>query len=214
MHPDDAYAAEHEDGSLGKKECWYVLSAEPGGTIIVGQRARSREEFAQMVEAGRWDELVYEIPVHAGDFFQIDAGTVHAVKGGTVILETQQSSDITYRVYDFDRKQADGSLRELHLDKALDVINYGAELPASGEVAASEGPLTTLEQNECYTVVRAIVAGELAVPVSYPFTCVSVIEVEGTLCGEPVRKGSNLLALSACRELVFAGDMQVIISHP
>lgn len=214
VHPDDAYAAEHEDGSLGKKECWYVLSAEPGGTIIVGQRARSREEFAQMVEAGRWDELVYEIPVHAGDFFQIDAGTVHAIKGGTVILETQQSSDITYRVYDFDRKQADGSLRELHLDKALDVINYGAELPASGEVAASEGPLTTLEQNECYTVVRAIVAGELAVPVSYPFTCVSVIEGEGTLCGEPVRKGSNLLALSACRELVFAGDMQVIISHP
>lgn len=214
VHPDDAYAAEHEDGSRGKKECWYVLSAEPGGTIIVGQRARSREEFAQMVEAGRWDELVYEIPVHAGDFFQIDAGTVHAIKGGTVILETQQSSDITYRVYDFDRKQADGSLRELHLDKALDVINYGAELPASGEVAASEGPLTTLEQNECYTVVRATVAGELAVPVSYPFTCVSVIEGEGTLCGELVRKGSNLLALSACRELVFAGDMQVIISHP
>lgn len=73
-----------------------MLSAEPGGTIVIGQRARTREEFAQMVEEGRWGELLNEIPVHAGDFFQIDAGTVHAIKGGTVILETQQSSDITY----------------------------------------------------------------------------------------------------------------------
>ena len=112
MHPDDAYAAEHEDGSLGKKECWYVLSAEPGGTIIVGQRARSREEFAQMVEAGRWDELVYEIPVHAGDFFQI-VRAVHAVKGGTVILETQQST--TSPIASTFRSQRRRHLRELPL---------------------------------------------------------------------------------------------------
>ena len=113
VHPDDAYAAEHENGSLGKRECWYVLDCEPGATIVVGQRAHNREEFAQLVEEGRWSDLLNEMPIHKGDFFQIDAGTVHAIKAGTLILETQQSSDVTYRVYDYDRVQDDGTKREL-----------------------------------------------------------------------------------------------------
>ena len=213
VHPDDAYAAAHEGGSLGKQECWYVLSAEPGGTIVIGQRARTREEFAQMVEEGRWGELLNEIPVHAGDFFQIDAGTVHAIKGGTVILETQQSSDITYRVYDYDRTQADDSLRELHLAQALDVIDYDRPLPSSGEVAAADGPICTLEANDRYTVERVDVSGTLTVPLGHPFTCVSVIAGEGTLCGEPVRCGSNLLALADLPALELAGEMQLVISY-
>ena len=106
VHPDDAYANEHENGSLGKRECWYILDAVPGAKIVVGQR---------LVEEGRWDDLLNKVPVQAGDFFQVDPGTVHAILGGTLVLETQQSSDVTYRVYDFDRRQPDGSLRELHM---------------------------------------------------------------------------------------------------
>lgn len=213
VHPDNAYAAEHENGSLGKKECWYVLSAEPDDSIVIGQRAHSREEFAQMVAEGRWSDLLNKIPVHSGDFFQIDAGTVHAILGGTVILEVQQSSDITYRVYDFDRRQADGSLRELHLDRALDVIDYDRPCPESGALPAAEGPVQVIEANECYTVERVVVSGQLAVPDPHPFVCVSVIEGSGSVCATPVRRGSNLLALSACNELVFEGDMTVICSH-
>ena len=82
VHPDDAYAAEHENGSLGKKECWYILDCEPGATIVVGQRAHDRAEFAQMVEEGRWDDLLNVLPIHKGDFFQIDPGTIHAIKAG------------------------------------------------------------------------------------------------------------------------------------
>ena len=214
VHPDNAYAAEHENGSLGKKECWYVLDAEPGQQIIVGQNARSREEFAAMVEAGRWDELVNKVPCKKGDFFQVDAGTVHAIMGGTVVLETQQSSDITYRVYDFDRPQADGTLRELHLDKALDVIDYASAAPSTGsvEVPSSDGT-AVLESNECYTVEYVRVTDALTVPTPHPFTCVSVIEGSGTLNGEPVAKGSHLLALAACDALELAGDMALIISY-
>ncbi len=91
VHPGDAYAAEHENGSLGKTECWYVIDCDDDATIIVGQRAASREELAAAIEEGRWNEVLNEIPIHPGDFFQIDAGTVHAIKRGTVILETQQS---------------------------------------------------------------------------------------------------------------------------
>lgn len=217
VHPDNDYAAEHEDGSLGKKECWYVLSAEPGQTIVVGQRAHSREEFAQMVEEGRWSELLNEIPIKAGDFFQIDPGTVHAIKGGTVILESQQSSDVTYRVYDYDRKQDDGTLRPLHMQQALDVIDFDCAPLTSGEVELS-GPVTTLEQNECYTVdlVRVGEDGcpaELAVETPHPFTCISVIEGEGVVNGREVKKGTHLLALSACDVLELSGTMQVVLSY-
>ena len=132
VHPGDAYARAHEGGQSGKLECWYVLSAEPGACIVVGQRAHDRAEFLQMVGAGRWDELLNEVPVRAGDFFQIDPGTVHAIVMGVTILETQQSSDLTYRVYDYDRPGADGRPRELHLQKALDVIDFSAPCPACG----------------------------------------------------------------------------------
>lgn len=217
VHPDDDYAAEHENGSLGKKECWYVLSAEPGQTIVVGQRAHSREEFAQMVEEGRWSELLNEIPIKAGDFFQIDPGTVHAIKGGTVILESQQSSDVTYRVYDYDRKQDDGTLRPLHMQQALDVIDFDCAPLTSGEVELA-GPVTTLEQNECYTVDLVRVgedgcSAELAVETPHPFTCISVIEGEGVVNGREVKKGTHLLALSACDALELSGTMQVVLSY-
>jgi mannose-6-phosphate isomerase class I len=99
VHPDDAYAAKHENGSLGKRECWYVLDCKPGATIVVGQRAKDREQFARMVEEGRWDDLLYSVPIKPGDFFMIEPGTIHAIQAGTVVLETQQSSDVTYRVY-------------------------------------------------------------------------------------------------------------------
>lgn len=214
VHPGNAYAAEHEDGSLGKKECWYVLSAEPGQTIVVGQRAGSREEFAQMVDEGRWGDLLNEVPIKAGDFFQIDPGTVHAIKGGTVVLETQQSSDVTYRVYDYDRKQDDGTLRPLHMEQALDVIDFESRPLASGEVTArEEDGVTVLESNECYTVERIRVAGERSIETPHPFTCISVIEGAGTLNGGRVGKGTHLLALSSCGNIDLEGDMTLIISY-
>ena len=213
VHPDDAYAAEHENGSLGKRECWYVLSAEEPGSIIVGQRAHSREEFAQMVEEGRWSDLLNEIPIKAGDFFQIDPGTVHAIKGGTVILESQQSSDVTYRVYDYDRKQDDGTLRPLHMAQALDVIDFDQVPPTTGAVELGDEPVAELESNSCYTVELIRAAGPLTVPTPHDFTCVSVVEGEGTLNGEPVAKGAHLLALSACDKLELDGTMTVVTSH-
>ena len=106
----------------------------PGATIVVGQHAHDRAEFAQMVEEGRWSELLNVIPIHRGDFFQIDPGTIHAIKEGTTILETQQSSDVTYRVYDYDRVQDDGTKRPLHIQQSLDCVDFNLPLVTSGEV--------------------------------------------------------------------------------
>lgn len=214
VHPDDAYAAEHENGSLGKRECWYVLDCDEGATIVVGQRASGREEFAQMVEEGRWGELLNEMPIHKGDFFQIDAGTVHAIKAGTLILETQQSSDVTYRVYDYDRVGDDGKKRELHLAQSLDVINYAAKAPESGAVTAPEvDGVTELEANETYTVERIRVEGSKTLAQPWPFMCLSVIEGAGTIAGEPVEKGAHVVAPCGCGNLELTGDMTLIASH-
>ena len=214
VHPNDAYAAEHENGSLGKTECWYVLDCDDDATIIVGQRAKDREECAQMIEEGRWNDLLNEVPIHKGDFFQINSGTVHAIKTGTLILETQQSSDVTYRLYDYDRPGADGKLRPLHIQQSLDCIDFDAQAPTTGTVTAPEiDGVTELEKNDIYTVDRVRVTGAKQLAQTWPFVCLSVIDGEGTVCGEPVHKGSHLLVPSTVTSIDLDGSMELIISH-
>ena len=220
VHPDDAYAAEHENGSLGKRECWYVLGAEEGTQIVIGQRARDRAELAAMIEEGRWDDMLNLVPCHVGDFFPIEPGTVHAIQGGTLILETQQSSDVTYRVYDYDRVGDDGKPRDLHIQQSLDVVDYAAEAPASGEVTAPEVDGVT-ELMECpnFVVDRVRVAGEKTVGDDWPFLCVSVIEGAGAVSAaaagveHKIARGTHFLAPSGCGELRFSGDMTLVTSR-
>lgn len=213
VHPDDDYAAEHENGSLGKRECWYVLDADEGGDIVVGQRAKDREELAGMIEAGQWGDILNLVPIKKGDFFQIDPGTVHAIKGGTLILETQQSSDVTYRVYDYDRPDTDGSLRPLHIQQSLDVIDYEAQAPTSGAVTAPEvDGETVLEENQNYTVELVNVDDKKTIQNGHPFICLSVIDGQGSVNGEPVQKGIHLLVPSTVDALQLEGQMQLILS--
>ncbi len=220
VHPDDAYAAEHENGSLGKRECWYVLHAEPGAQIIVGQKAKNREEFAQMVEEGRWDDLLYQVPIKAGDFFMINPGTIHAIKAGTVILETQQSSDVTYRVYDYDRVQPDGTKRDLHIPQTLDVVDFSLVPPASGAVATPQiDGVTELGKCPNFEVVRVRVTSDAPVTLrqDHPFMCVSVSAGEGgsvkTPAGEwKLVKGSHFVAPAQSGDLTFTGTMELICS--
>ena len=220
VHPDDAYANEHENGSLGKRECWYVLDAREGGDIVVGQRAQSREEFAKMIDEGRWDDLLNRVPIKAGDFFQIDPGTVHAILGGTLILETQQSSDVTYRLYDFDRRQADGTLRELHIAQSIDVVDFDVKAPTTGEVTAPEVEgVTHLVETPNYVVDRVCVSPDA--PVTYeqnwPFLNVSVCEGSGSVTVADKKfdlpKGTHFVAPCGSGALAFEGDMLLIISH-
>ena len=128
VHPDDAYAHAHEaaTGFHGKTEAWYILSAAPGATVIYGlSRPSSRAEFAAAIEAGQVIDLVQRLPVKAGDVIFVPAGTVHAIEAGIVLFEIQQKSDLTYRVYDWDRRDAaTGQPRPLQVDKSLDVMNY------------------------------------------------------------------------------------------
>lgn len=105
VHPDDSYANEHEQGASGKTECWYILDCDEGANIVIGHNAEDKMMVEHMIRENEWSNFIRTIPIKKGDFFQINPGTVHAIKGGTLLLETQQNSDITYRVYDYDRLQ-------------------------------------------------------------------------------------------------------------
>ncbi|MEJ2162751.1 MAG: mannose-6-phosphate isomerase [Robiginitalea sp.] len=124
LHPGDELARKRHN-SFGKTEMWYIMEAEPGAELIIGfNRDTGREEYQQALEAGRLTELLNYEPVKEGDTFFINCGKIHAIGGGILLAEIQQSSDVTYRVYDFDRRDAEGNLRKLHTELALDAIDF------------------------------------------------------------------------------------------
>jgi len=152
VHPPDAYALEHEGGELGKAEMWYVLHARPGAELIYGlSRETPPAEFRAALDAGTLPELLHRLPIREGDAILIPTGTVHALLEGVVVTEIQQNSDTTYRVYDWGRLGADGKPRPLHVDKALDVIDWGVVRPGVYEprVIAEERGVRRSEISRC-----------------------------------------------------------------
>lgn len=124
LHPNDELAKARHN-SFGKTEMWYVMQADEDARIIVGFKENSsQEEYLKHLENNSIVSLLNEIPVQKGDVFLLETGTIHAIGAGVVIAEIQQTSDVTYRIYDWDRVDANGESRELHTDLALDAINY------------------------------------------------------------------------------------------
>lgn len=152
VHPSDEYALAHE-GQYGKTEMWIALEAEPGAYLYYGfRRETSREELVRAIGDGSLTELLRKVPVKAGDVFFIPSGTLHAIGAGLAIAEIQQNSNVTYRVYDYDRVGADGRPRPLHVEKALEVtdlhpvgaMDFGPHLGECGCFAVDgyDGPFT------------------------------------------------------------------------
>lgn len=124
LHPNDELAKKRHN-SFGKTEMWYVMQADENARIIVGFKENSSaDEYLHHLENKTLPSILKEIPVKKGDAFFLETGTIHAIGAGTVIVEIQQTSDITYRVYDWDRVDANGNSRELHVELALEAINY------------------------------------------------------------------------------------------
>ena len=218
VHPDDAYGLEHE-GELGKTECWYVIAAAEGAEIIYGHNAKSKEELRQQIESKDWDHLLTKIPVKAGDFFYVPSGTMHAIGSGILILETQQSSDTTYRVYDFDRKDDAGNLRELHLEQSIDVLTIGE--PANSRpvtIQADDLTSTLLVANDFFAVYKWDIAGSVEFKKTADYSLFSVLEGAGELTVDglvyPIKKGSHFILPSDVTEWTLSGDLQLIVSHP
>lgn len=214
VHPDDAYAAKYEN-SLGKTECWYVLQADEGTQMVMGHHAKTKEEFVKAVEEDDYDHLLNTFKIKEGDFFYIPSGTLHAICSGSLIYEAQQSSDITYRVYDYHRKQKDGSERQLHVQQSIDVTKVPADIAQQNDFVSSDlenGSRTTLIESEFFTVDKYDLNGKNTIINDKPFQMVSVIEGSGTLDTMEVKKGDNFVICSDKQETILDGTMQVMIA--
>jgi mannose-6-phosphate isomerase len=156
VHPGDEYARRVEKQPNGKTECWYVLEADPGAEIVLGwNRDTNRAEYLERVREGSLDDVLRRVAVKPGDTFYLPAGTLHAIGAGIVLFEVQQTSDLTYRIYDYDRRDSDGKLRELHVDKAADVLDYRQS--HAGALAPLEFELDGLRRSVLVACARFVV---------------------------------------------------------
>ncbi len=216
VHPDDAYASVHENGALGKTECWYVLDCAPGATIVIGHKARDRAELEAMIREKRWGDFIREIPLKKGDFFQIEPGCLHAIKGGTLILETQQNSDITYRVYDYDRL-SDGKLRPLHVEESIAVLTApfdpSSAHPTATTVRVGDDIVTHLVKCKYYGVEKHEIDGRATLSQPHPFLCVSVIDGDGAIDGRAIKKGEHFILPSGCSDATLEGKLTLITAY-
>ena len=219
VHPDDAYGLKHE-GELGKTECWYIIAADEGAEIIYGHNAKSKEELREQIESKKWDQLLTKLKVKAGDFFYVPSGTMHAIGSGILILETQQSSDTTYRVYDFDRKDDAGNLRELHLEKSIDVLNIGE--PANSRpvnLQVDNLSSTLLVANDFFAVYKWELTGQADFTKTADYILNSVLNGQGQLTVDdqvyPIHKGDHFILPSDVASWKLEGhELELIVSHP
>lgn len=219
VHPDDAYGMKHE-GELGKTECWYIIDAEPGAEIIYGHHAKTREELAEMIHDERWDDLLTRVPVKKGDFYYVPSGTIHAIGKGIMILETQQSSDTTYRVYDYDRQDNQGNMRELHIQQSIDVTTVPARKPELNvtEVKKGQSSIITYLKTDFFNVYEWQVNGELHLQANAPYTLLTVIDGFGELKvngkSYEMPMGTSCIMPNGISNWTIEGKCSIIASEP
>lgn len=214
VHPDDAYANVHENGSIGKNECWYILDSERNASVVIGHNAETEEEARQMMAEGRWKDFLRERRVKKGDFYSIPCGTIHSIKAGTMIFETQQNCDITYRLYDYDRLQ-NGKPRTLNVEKCFDMLSfpYIEDKPERTVYTVDDCKCERLIACPFYTVEHLQVDGDASFETKDTFLAMSVVEGEGNLDGVTIRKGDHFLIPFGYGEYHISGKLEIMMSY-
>ncbi len=216
VHPSDEFAKKYENDN-GKTEVWYVIEATEGAGIYCGfKRDVEKDEFLASLANGTVEELLNFIPVKSGDCFLIEAGTVHAIGAGCLICEVQQSSNVTYRVYDYMRRDKNGNLRELHVDKAVQVINFSAfkDNTGSSKFAAlpnSNGKIRLLTACKYFKCREVVLSGEYSELNENSFTVINVISGGGKI-GERAFIVGDTFFVPCGEAFSLSGEAKVIIT--
>ena len=217
VHPDDTYANANENGKLGKTEAWLILDAPAGSQLVYGiKNGTTLAELRTACEAGAAvEKLLRKVDVKPGDVCFIPAGCVHAIGAGIMLYEIQQSSDVTYRFYDWDRVDKNGNRRELHIDKALDVTDLDFTLDP---IPAGEKPVARVLNETYFTLDLINVSGEQAVPAINHFGMLTVLEGEMTLAWQGgcriLKRGESLYVPAAAPALKLTGNGRAALSMP
>ncbi len=209
VHPNDEYAKENEN-DLGKTECWYVLDCDDNADIVMGHSAKNKQQLVEMIENKRFDELMNFLPIKKGDFFYVRTGTVHAIRKGTLIYELQQSSDTTYRLYDYDRLE-NGKPRDLHINKSIDVI-YTPQRLKQNDVEVVDENVTKMAENEFFKLLKIKNNGEKTYTLDNKYKLVTVLDGEGVFNNVEIKKGDNFIVPININEIVVQGEVELMVA--
>ena len=210
VHPDEEYARRVEHDS-GKTEMWYIIDADEDAFIYYGVKEKTtRDEFKKAIGNNTVLGKLNKVSVKKGDYFLIEAGTIHAIGKGCLILETQQSSNVTYRVYDYDRRDANGKKRELHVEKALDVISYE---PVKYQNSNVNGRRTLMVDTPLFKTTYLPVKGkEVISHAGKSYLSLTITEGEGSLefCDQSFsfRKGDSFLFPAKQGDIIINGNCE------
>ncbi|MDY0345955.1 MAG: type I phosphomannose isomerase catalytic subunit [Bacilli bacterium] len=214
VHPNNEYAQKHE-GQSGKSEAWIILNAESNARILVGHNARTHHELQQLVNEQKWRDLLNYRKLVKGEIIYIPSGTLHAICAGTSLIEIQQSSDVTYRLYDYDRIDDEGKKRELHLEKSLDVIDVPAK--KQKQIFMPENfdynHLNKVLQTPYFRINSLIVYDDyIFTNPEHKYYLIAVLNGEGKIGRLKATKGNSFILTSNSKKIQFQGDMHLIIS--
>ncbi len=207
VHPDDSYAL-REENSYGKTEMWIILEAEEGAGLYLGfEREVSEADVRAHAEDGTLEADLHFQPVHRGDIFFIPAGTVHAIGRGVLLYEIQQNSDLTYRLYDYHRRDKAGKLRELHVDKALRVSDLVPYTPPN----FGTKDRTVVGTCDYFTtrICKLSCAKQSFFVTESSFLMLTVMGGEGVIDGQEARMGDTFLSPAGAGDIVCEGSMEL-----
>ena len=208
VHPSDDYALEHE-GQFGKTEMWYVVVAEEGSGLYMGlERECDADEFAGAVADGTVEKLLSFKQVKRGDVYFIPSGTIHAIGAGVVIFEIQQNSTLTYRLYDYMRRDKDGNLRELHVDKAMKV----SLLEPYSEAIFDENDESLIGSCEYFETRKyKLNFAKMSFNVEKDsFLSITCVGGNGVIEGEKISLGDTFFSPAGAGEITVEGDLEII----
>ena len=212
VHPSDAYALVHEN-SFGKTEMWYIVEAEQGAGIYLGfKKPVTKAEYEQAIADHTLTELLNFFEVKAGECYFIPSGTIHAIGSGCLICEIQQNSNLTYRVYDYGRKDANGNERELHVEKALKVTSLDKYEYTPLGLHSAQGELLGLSRY--FTTTSVLVNGEKKIFADKnSFKCVTCVDGCGSIDGQKIVTGDSYFVPAAYGDVALEGEMKLIVAE-
>ncbi len=212
VHPSDAYALKYEN-SFGKTEMWYIVEAEQGAGIYLGfKRDVTQKQYEEAIKNHTLTDLLNFFEVKAGECYFIPSGTIHAIGAGCLICEIQQNSNLTYRVYDYGRKDKNGNERELHVEKALKVTSLEKYEYEPLSITTAQGELLGLSRY--FTTTAVCVSGETKIFADKnTFKCVMCVGGSGKIAGKAVALGDSWFVPAGYGEVLLTGNMQLIVAE-